>query len=270
MISEPISHEAGDGYLIPVASTAPVQTAVPIQWLGDTPIIPSTFVSNRKGTQHKNERATIRKYSPHMAATPMGAPKETTVRSEECAHKTPNLSLPLKRSTKPQTIFLLTEEQALFLCSLGRNSEQIVQFKIELVLAFAEERRRKARTMPAIDVARLVEYEQRLSDLERQLDQYRTNQQQAAQLLLNVDRSSEAVPEETMRMKIQRIVNGYCQAKGQMQSFVWSHVYEMLYTRYRVRIQAYKKGKRETLLSVAERIGQLSNVYAIVSSELHY
>jgi phage regulator Rha-like protein len=269
MISERINHESSDGYLIPVASAAPIQAAIPIHWLGDTPAVDSRVLAEGFDNRHKNVLALTRKYQP-LIESRLGPIIKKTLVQRESAHNAPNLSLPVKRSTKPQTIFLLTEEQALFLGALCRNSERVVSFKMTLITAFAQARRQRAPAMPAIDVARLVEYEQRLSDLERQLDQYRANQQQAAQLLLNVDRSSEAVPEETMRIKIQRIVNGYCQAKGQMQSFVWSHVYEILYTRYRVRIQAYKKGKRETLLSVAERIGQLSNVYAIVSSELRY
>lgn len=250
--------------------TTPVPTAVPIYTQGGVLAIDSPSLADGFGIRHKNMLALGRKYSGRMADTGLGAPQETTIQPKESAFKTPNLSLPVKRSTKPQTILLLTEDQALFLGTLCRNSERVVSFKMTLITAFAQARRQQLATVPAVDVSRLVEYEQRLSDLERQLNQYRVNQQQAAQLLLSVDRSSEAVPDETVRMKIQRIVNGYCQAKGQMQSFVWSHVYELLYTRYRVRIQAYKRGKRETLLSVAERIGQLSNVYAIVSAELRY
>ena len=269
MMSELVNHEPSAGGSVSVASAAPVPTAIPIYTQGGVLLIDSSNLAHGLDNQHKNLLALIRRYQSHIEPI-LGPMIETTMQPGESAFKTPNLSIPAKRSTKPQTIFLLTEDQALFLGTLCRNSERVVSFKMTLVTAFAQARRQQLAIVPAVDASRLVEYEQRLSDLERQLDQYRTNQQQAAQLLLNVDRSSEAVPEETMRMKIQRIVNGYCQAKGQMQSFVWSHVYEMLYTRYRVRIQAYKKGKRETLLSVAERIGQLPNVYAIVSAELRY
>ncbi len=67
---------------------------------------------------------------------------------------------------------------------------------------------------PALPNQLLVDHAQRIADLEKQLKQMIDSQQQAARSLLDIPRSSEALPEETTRIKIQRLVNAYCRAKS--------------------------------------------------------
>ena len=116
----------------------------------------------------------------------------------------------------------------------------------------------------------LINHAQRLADLEQQLRQMQEAQQQAARSLLELPRSSEALPEETTRTKIQRLVNGYCRAKGVGQQEVWRRVYDRLYYLYKISIRAHKRSERESWLDVADRNGYLEKIYAIVSAELTY
>jgi phage regulator Rha-like protein len=164
-------------------------------------------------------------------------------------------------ATNEQIVAHLTEDQALFIGSLSRNSQRVVAFKSVLVRSFAEARR-------LISERSTAEQARRLGELEEQVRQLLSIQQQGAQALLDSHRSSEPVPVETTRAKVQRIVNAYCQAAGQKQQNVWNKVYQQLHYRYNVRIRSYKKGERESWLDVADRTGHLGKVYAIVSAEL--
>lgn len=113
-----------------------------------------------------------------------------------------------------------------------------------------------------------IQQEQRLRRVEHQLGQVMAVQQQAAHALLSIPRSTESVPEETTRTKIQRLVNTYCRAQHVGQQEVWRLVYDRLYYRYKVNIRAHRRSERESWLDVAERKGHLEKIYAIVSTEL--
>lgn len=115
----------------------------------------------------------------------------------------------------------------------------------------------------------LLQQEQRLADLEHQIRHMQEAQQQAARSLLELPRSTEALPEETTRIKIQRLVNGYCGAKGVGQQEVWRLIYDRLFYLYRISIRAHKRSERESWLDVAERKGYLDKLYAIASTELY-
>lgn len=124
------------------------------------------------------------------------------------------------------------------------------------------------RQIMAVGPAQLQQQEQRLALLEQQLRKMIEAQQQAARSLLELPRSTDPLPVETTRMKIQRIVNSYCRSKGVGQQEVWRRVYDRLYYLYRVSIRSYKRSERESWLDVAERNDHLEKIYAIVSAEL--
>lgn len=126
------------------------------------------------------------------------------------------------------------------------------------------------RQIVAVGPAQLQQQDQRIAKLEQQLQQMIETQQQAARSLLELPRSSEPLPVETTRMKIQRLVNNYCRAKGVGQQEVWRRVYDRLYYLYRVSIRSYKRSDRESWLDVAERNNHLEKIYAIASAELTY
>lgn len=254
----------------PTTSTSLVGSAtldpLPVRSQGEELTVSSRDFAAGLGIQHKNLLATIRQHQPAIETDFGRIAFEAELGEIDSAFQTPNLPAPLKRSTKPLTVAYLTEDQALFVGTLSRNSQRVVAFKSVLVRSFAQARRQQP--APAIDVQ--AGQAQRLAELERQVGLILATQQQATRSLLELPRSSEVVPEETTRMNVQRIVNGYCQATGKPQQDVWRMVYERLYYRYSVRIRAYKKrSDRESWLDVAERTGHIDKLYAIVSAELH-
>jgi len=114
----------------------------------------------------------------------------------------------------------------------------------------------------------LAGQEQRLIQVENKLAQLEESRNVATQELLLAERSTEALPEETTRAKIRRLINQYCNAKNADQRSVWHVVYDRLYYRYGISLRAIVKAKNESALDVAERLGHLDKIFAICSNEL--
>jgi prophage antirepressor-like protein len=114
----------------------------------------------------------------------------------------------------------------------------------------------------------LQQQEQRLAQVENKLAQLEASRNVATQELLLAERSTQALPEETTRVKIRRLINQYCTAKNADQRSVWHVVYDRLYYRYGVSLRAIVKSKNENTLDVAERLGHLDKIFAICSNEL--
>ncbi len=235
------------------------------------PVISSLDVASGLDIRHKTLLETIRTHQTAFEAHFGKVAFETAaVKKKDSPVEPANLS-EAKRSTKPITVAYLTEDQALFVGTLSRNSSRVVAFKSALVKSFSEARRRLSETMEPLGPAHLVLLKQaeRIAELEQKLNQILDTQQQAARALLAMPRSSEPLPEETTRVRIQRIVNAYCRVKNVGQQEVWRLVYDRLYYIYRVNIRAHRKrSDRESWLDVAERSGHIEKIYTIVSAEL--
>jgi phage anti-repressor protein len=166
---------------------------------------------------------------------------------------------------RPLVDYILTMDSAKELAMVEGNArgKQARQYFID-----AEKALRQLMTVQPAHLQQ--QQEERIARLEQQLQQMIEAQQQAARSLLEVPRSADPLPIETTRVKIQRIVNGYCRAKGIGQQEVWRRVYDRLYYLYWVSIRSYKRSDRESWLDVAERSNHLEKIYTIVSAELIY
>lgn len=91
----------------------------------------------------------------------------------------------------------------------------------------------------------------------------------ATEELLLIERSTDAIPEETTRMKIRKIISKYCQSKNADYSSVWQVVYDRLYYRFGINLRTIVKKKGENALDIAEKNGYLDKIYAICSHELN-
>jgi len=107
-----------------------------------------------------------------------------------------------------------------------------------------------------------------VSNIEKYIEDNKKEKAEATKLLLSVERSTDKVPDLTKRANIRQIVNQYCGAKGLDQQSVWRSIYEKLYYRYGVNLNACMKKKRESNLELAERLGHIDKIYAIVSETL--
>lgn len=110
------------------------------------------------------------------------------------------------------------------------------------------------------------EHHDRLSSIEQRLDNIETERKENAQLLLETQVSSNAVPAMSMRKSIIALVNEYSAATNTSQQDVWHSVYKDLYYRYGKSINSYKKlFSRESKLDIAEREGFLQSIFDIIS-----
>lgn len=231
---------------------------LPVRASGETLTVSSVDFAQGLGIHHKNLLDTIRTHQRAIEADFGRVAFET-------------LPLATGGGMQNQVIAHLTEEQALYIGTLSRNSKRVVAFKATLVKSFVEARRRlQDASRPSLPADYIRQQEQRLAHLEQQLRQVLSAQQQAARSLLDVPRSTEPLPVETTRIKIQRIVNGYCRVNNLKQQDIWRRVYDRLYYLYRINIRAHKRSERESWLDVAERSGHLEKIYAIVSAELTF
>jgi phage regulator Rha-like protein len=101
----------------------------PIQLHEGVHVVDSRLIADALGIDHQNFFATVRKYE-NDVKTHFGV----------CLFET---DIP-KKGTKggqPQKYALLTENQATFLATLSRNTNEVVAFKAKLILSFAEARK---------------------------------------------------------------------------------------------------------------------------------
>ena len=112
-----------------------------------------------------------------------------------------------------------------------------------------------------------LEYENRISNVEKRLDAIEQERDENGKILLEVSVSSEQIPDMTLRDKIRQLVNNYASASNTRQQDVWHKVYTQLYYLYHISIQNYKKIRRsESKLEIAERNHFLDKIYYIISN----
>lgn len=161
------------------------------------------------------------------------------------------------------------------LLTMGFTGKKALRFKLEYISAFnAMEAMLKELQKPLSSVQMFalqaninLEHEQRISNVEQKLEELTKEREESTKQLLSVSVSVETVPEISLRDKIRQLVNKYSASANVSPRDVWHKVYELLYYRYHVSINSYKKkNKRETSLEVAERNGLLDKIYTIISS----
>jgi hypothetical protein len=83
-----------------------------------------------------------------------------------------------------------------------------------------------------------------------------------------VERSTEKMPEISVREKIKKIVWAYSNAKLVSMQDAYNVIYDRLYHRYHIAIRRYKRKPKETYLDVAEKHNFLDKMFIIASNEL--
>lgn len=172
---------------------------------------------------------------------------------------------------RPSTDYALTLDTAKEIAMLQRSEKgkQARQYFIECE-RIAKERISKPLS-PAeqllANAQLLVDLERKQNEMDDRLKAIEETRNEATRALLEAERSTDEVPEETTRVKIRRIINQYCNAKNADHRSVWHVIYDRLYYRYGVNLRAIVKKKGEATLDVAERLGHLDKIYAICSRE---
>ncbi|WP_460947623.1 hypothetical protein [Spirosoma daeguense] len=115
---------------------------------------------------------------------------------------------------------------------------------------------------------RNVETSKRLSVVEEKLERIEQNQQAATAELLAIPAPTEEMPDMATESKIIRLVNLYAQAKSVLQVEVWRMLYTELLYRYRISVNAYNRGPKETKIQLLKRLGHLDKLYTIATNIL--
>jgi len=229
---------------------------------GDELLVDSRIISEELGVQHKNLLETIKTHKSIVESEFGSLAFETDTEYQELTGVARNKCVHL------------TEDQAIFIGTLSRNSEQAVRFKIKLVKSFSAARKAirelvKPKT-PAemlLDQAQmLVDHERKLSQIEEKVNYLIEDKENARQQLISLPLSGDNIPEETLRSKVVRLVNLYSRYTGLYQQDVWNKMYEQMLYRYHINIKIRKKIKGEkNNLDVAERLMCMDKLHALIS-----
>lgn len=95
-------------------------------------VVDSRLVAGSLGIEHSSFMKTVKRYETKIKSL-FG-----TLRLEVCTSKMPDGRI----NPNPEKFAWLTEDQSLFLMTLSRNTDQVVDCKANLVIAFSEARKR--------------------------------------------------------------------------------------------------------------------------------
>lgn len=187
---------------------------------------------------------------------------------------------------RPETFALLTEDQALFVGTLSRNSARVIAFKSVLVRSFAEARKRSepAPALPAPSATEqmmltlMQQQAQLMSGQQLLLEQLRAdvNTIQAGQRpesRTSRARHTPALPAQqpgrSLRQQFTDKVSEYCARYDVYFDDAYRHMYNRLYKDFNFNVNHYRVGNEKPLDTV-ERYGKLMWLLSIVDSELAY
>ena len=192
----------------------------------------------------------------------------------------------LNAQGKPQPMYIMNRD-GFSLLVMGFTGKKAMQFKIDYINAFNEMERTIKENKPKLSQAEFLlqqaqifvdmerkqnELAERTSNIENEIADMKKQREQATyNLLIEPYLSKDAIPElsqnKTLRINIRRMVNDYSTATGISQHDVWHDVYAKLYYQYGKSVNSYKEHDNEkTKLDIAERVGLLPQIHAIISS----
>lgn len=162
------------------------------------------------------------------------------------------------------------------LLAMGFTGKKALKFKLDYIAAFnaMEKALKEQQSQKPLSSAQMfamqaninLEYEQRISNVEKRLDAMEQEREENGKMLLTVTLSPDLIPQMSVRDNIRQLVNRYANATNTKQRDIWHKIYDQLYYLYHISVKAYKKEKKETYLDVAERNHFLDKIYSIISN----
>lgn len=170
-------------------------------------------------------------------------------------------------------VYFLNENQALFLGTLSKNTELVVEFKNTLVKAFSNIRNlqpiRKLSTLELLKeaVGELERLEGENSDLKVALMETETLALDTRKVLehkqsIIVD-LAEKVPPKTMRAKINEVVKTYASKNHITFSHTWNELYKQFKYIHSIDLQARTKKSGKSKMDEAEKANRLEELYLL-------
>lgn len=242
---------------------------LPIRVVGDVPTVESLTVADGLGIRHKNLLETIRTHQQAIESNFGVIAFETRKSSDP------------QGSGRPRLIAHLTEDQALFIGTLSRNSVRVVEFKAILVKSFAEVRHRLAEAAPTLADQALIQMANLMADTQGTLAQLRLDMdkimagKKPSPIRSNLGRPSNqldipGLPRATSpirQLTIQRI-DEYCDRCGHDRRDTWNYLYRRMFFLHSVDVYRLKRIGDESLLDAIERYGRLNDLYILAINEL--
>ncbi|GAB3225713.1 Rha family transcriptional regulator [Spirosoma arcticum] len=235
---------------------------VPIQAAGEILTISSVVFAEGLGIQHKNLLETIRTHKDAI---------------EEGFGRVAFETRPFETGGGNQRAVMvyLTEDQALFVGTLSRNSERVVKFKTTLVKSFAAARKQLAGQAPTTPDYEKILFNQ-LKVMDDQQQQLRSLTQQVNQIKASLNPIQQAdvqVPElkvtdSALRQGIVNHVDEYCSSRQYNLEETWHYLFKRLLVQNGIDVRKMYHAPGATHLDALEKHGLLDKLYAIVSLEL--
>ncbi|GAB4042058.1 hypothetical protein [Spirosoma jeollabukense] len=113
--------------------------------------------------------------------------------------------------------------------------------------------------------SRILDYEDRISRLERSLNGLLEREQHHLELPPQVPARPQAI--DTLRSQVVQLLQQSAESKNIAYYKAWNQLYDQLHVVYGFNVRMQRKTEYENLLDVAERHGQLERLYAILRNE---
>lgn len=183
---------------------------------------------------------------------------------------------------RPERFAELTEEQALFIGTLSRNSTRVVSFKAVLVRSFSEARKRllalatqatlpQPTTTEQLLVQLVAGQQELLQQLRADVEQIKLTGQRPPK---NRRLPAPATPPHrangpsTLRQLVTQKINDYCAFHAAQQTEAYNYLYKRMYEVYAVNVYRLIRGGRESIVDAIERYGHLDRLYSLIQAEL--
>jgi phage regulator Rha-like protein len=162
---------------------------------------------------------------------------------------------------KNKKTFYLNENQALFLGTLSKNTELVVEFKNALVTAFSnlkEIKQEPTKELTTIEILELTTNE--IKRLKSQLETTTKTLEYKQSIIVDM---AEKVPAKTMRAVINQSVRNYHEKTHLAYSYIWNNLYTEFKYVYHIDLEARVKGTKTSKIAMAEKIGVLEDLYLL-------
>lgn len=172
---------------------------------------------------------------------------------------------PCYNLTKEQTLFVITkykdDVRAKLILRWKQLEEEALLKKQETSTELTPLQALQMTVTHMVEVERLqLEQKHAIEQLEKRMDDFETDREHNARLLLCEEISNDEVPELTMRAKINKLAREYGAATNTPMSDVWHKIYGDLYYIYHIKLNGSNK------LDNAEQRGVLEPIYNIISN----
>lgn len=170
---------------------------MPIQTINDTPVIDSRLVAKALGIQHKSFMETIHKYQSEIEAF-SSLPFQTEVKKRKVG------------ATREKFCYL-SEDQAIFIGTLSRNTQKVVAFKAHLVKSFAIARRGDRSEVTLSPAQIILKQAQQMVDFEQRITAIENDKQKAKEELLKIQQEGSHALYSDHRKRLDYLVKSYAE-----------------------------------------------------------